>query len=315
MKSGRVLNQKVLFQYMMRYGIAVLVITCLMWGLMNWILRQYRESLMLNTREELLESLWELDAFLETQQEVAREIYLNKLSKPSHMLANSVNAHEGVEQIKLYQTSMEVNDYILVSYEKDKLFTQDGNVSLENMLKRVLQLNDDSATFFLDALYNHSEATMGSITNQQGEEMLMFFYPMLNHLTDEDDMIGFVIRGTNLRKYLQEELKRESIFAVMVSKNGNVLFEYNGLNGVSEKDTETLRQRLLAGKEHLLADYTYCSYEAANGFSFYCVFQDNVVLREFNSMIVRVLLLGILIFVVAVTMISAINWANVHRIE
>lgn len=315
MKTGSVLNQKVLFQYMIRYGIVVLIITCLMWGLMNWILRQYRESLMLNTREEIVESLWELDAFFETQQNVAREIYLNKLSKPGYMLGNSVNAHEGVEQIKLYQTSMEVNDYILVSYENGELFTQDGNVSLENMLNRVLQLDDGSQVFFLDAIHNHQKATFGSITNRQGGEMLLFFYPMLNHLTDADDMIGFVVSGISLRKYLQEELSRESMFAVMLSEDGNILFEYNGLEGVTEKDAELLRKQLLEDREHLQDDYTYCSYEAENGFSFYCVFQDNMVLREFNSMIVRVLLFGILIFIFAVVLISVINWANALRIE
>ena len=313
-RVSRMQNKRIILQYMVRYGVVVLVTACLMLALLNWILQRYKEELITDTKEDLHTSLRELDEYLESQQEVAREIYLNSLSKPQHMLKNSLTASEGVGQIMLYQKTLEVNDYILLRYQEDQYFIQSGNISRENALNKVLKLDDKSKQFFLDAINDHSQETVGVLTDKSGNVMLMFLYPMLNHLTESEDMIGFIIRGESLLKYLLEELDDRALYAVMQWESGEVLFEINGLNGVKATDTASLREKLLTGNEHLVNDYTYGVYQSMQGYDFCYALANDAFLANFNGMLVRVLLLGVLIFVIAAGMISVINHANVRRI-
>ncbi len=315
LKISRARYRNVLLQYMTRYGAVVLVTACLMLALMNWILRQYKEELIENSRAELIESLWELDEHLMRQEEVAREIYLNSLSKPSHMLAGSLYAKEGVSQIKLFSETLEVNDYVLVRYQDEELFTQYGNITRENAIDVMLKLDHKSENIFTEALNNHENSTVGVLTDQNGKNMLMSVYPVLNHLSDGKDMIGFIIYGESIQKYLQSVLEQENLYAVMLGKEGQELFEYNELKGMTNEELDRLHEQLLDGEEKLLKDYTYGSYDSQNGFVFYYALQNDALFADYHRIIMRTLVMGMLIFVCAVGMISLVNRANVRRIK
>lgn len=314
MRTGKIWNKKISLQYMMRYGIVVMVTVGMMLVLANWILRQYKQEVLLDAREELMESLEELEVCLADQESTARELYLNSLSKPLHMLENSLNARQGIDQIKLYQKALAVNDYVLVRYQRDEIFTQAGSITTDNLCRRVLKLDEPSRMGMIHRLEDHSQSSISMLTDQSGASMLLYLYPMLNHLTDSRDMIGFVVKGDSLRKYLQEDLQRNTLYAVMLGKNGEQLFE-NSIEEMSAEENLTLRRQLISGEENLLKRYTYGSYESDYGFVFYYAFRNDMLFANFNRIIITTSVLGLLVLLLAVGMIGIINRVNVRRIK
>ena len=314
MRARKVWNKRISLQYLMRYGIVAMVTVGLMLLLANWILRQYKEEVLLDAREELLESLEELEVSLAGQEATARELYLNSLSRPLHMLENSLNAQEGINQIKLYQKALAVNDHVLVRYQAGELFTQSGSITPENLCRRVLRLDGQSRERLKEGLEDHSQSTISVLTDQGGSGMLLYLYPMLNNLTDTRDMIGFIVKGDSLCKYLQEDLQRHTLYAVMLESDGVELFE-SGIEDMSPEETERLRSQLISGEGKLLKRYTYGTYESDYGFVFYYAFQNDILFANFNRIIITTTVLGMLVFLLAVGMISVINRVNVRRIK
>ncbi|MBQ8231169.1 MAG: helix-turn-helix transcriptional regulator [Lachnospiraceae bacterium] len=315
MNKARKAGKRILILYAFRYGMVVILTAFLVLLLANWILEQYRQELVSNAREKMRESAVVLDTEITGQNEMAKEIYLNQLTRPSHMLMDDIRAKEGVSQLKVFQGSLLVNDYVFVRYQNEVIYSQQGSLSLDTFIERTLQLEEKSAEKLKNALDDHTQNTMTVLTTLQGESMLLYLYPVLNIKTDTKDMAGFIILGETLEDYLLSQLPDVPAYMMLTGESGEVLCEINMLEDISNKQLKELREKLLLGETFTESALTIDVYESANGFRLCTAVENDYILADFNKIILRTFSYGILIFGIAFVMIWMINRANVQQIQ
>jgi len=191
----RFCDRKMLYQYFVEYGIVVLLTVLLMMILLNWTLQDYKETLISDAETEVQTCMSEFDELLKMQEALAKEIYLNNLTNPRYMMKGTLNVQKGTQQLSLYQKTMRINDYILLRYQEDIYYNQEGELSRDTMLGDVLDLDGDSRKLFLKMISNHKEEAKVVLTKKNGKKILACFYPMLNALSESEDMIVLLSLG------------------------------------------------------------------------------------------------------------------------
>ena len=305
-------GKRIIVQYGISYGAAVLVTVLICFGLMSMVLQRYKAEMVWDVREDIQSSAYQLDEALTEQYSIAREIYYNALTNPKNLYGGALSMRDGVAQFKLYQESAFLNDYIFARYRQGEIISQYG-ISTDNTFSNLtLMLDEKGSAAFLEALGTEAETTVRVLNSRQGKALLLCTYAVPNAVVGKGELIGFIISEGTLRQYLLQEFNGAGMYAVILGPGNEVLCEVDQLS--SAQDTQLLRTQLLTGSVPD-GDYETDIYRFSGGLTFYCAIESRQIFTEFYNMVKLVLLGSVLGITAVCLLIYFINKYNVRRIE
>lgn len=303
-------------QYVLSYCVVIVVTALLVFCMVEWILLQYRQTLVNNVKASVHSYMDELDAELLKQQKLAQEIFSDELTAPENITAHPLQTVQGMKQLELYKNSLPLNDYIFLKYPGyDELILQSGTISMDSFVRYELQLVESSKAFLVDMLEDDSGADKAVLLGNKDKNVIVWTYPFRNSFSGRMGMVCFGSYGSTWGEYLENVIREMPFYAVMVSDDGKILFEINKLSYVSQQDAINIRKLILKGKETSVKGYTMDVCDSVNGFSLSIALEDDYILSDFNKIVNTVLIIGFVIFVVSLILVIFVNSIHVRKIK
>ena len=299
--------------YAIRYGTIVFLTALFIWILIFWLLQEHKNELIKGVKKEFQDIVLEIDELLVCQRDLANEIYLNTLTRPSYMNSSYVQALKGLEQLNVFKNSLEINDYLFLKYSEESLFIETGTISISAYAQSFLRLNDDSARKLELAMEDYTKVSVLNLMDKNGRYSLAYLYPMPNTYPGADKMIGFLIKSSTLQKYIERYIWDMPIYLIAVGYEGEVLFEINQLENIEK--LEELRVRLLAEEQSQIKDYSIDTYQFTNGISFRVAIGNEKVFETLNQLFGRILLFVVLVLGVLIILLYFLNQINVREVQ
>lgn len=299
--------------YAIRYGMVVFLTAFFIWIVFFWLLQEHKNELLKGVKKEFQEIVLKIDELLVDQRDTAGEIYLNTLTRPSHMNSSDFQALKGLEQLNVFKNSLEIKDYLFLKYSEKNLFIETGSISISTYTQRVLQLNDDSTRKLELAMEDYTKVTVLNLMDKNGRYLLAYLYPVPNTYPGVDNMIGFLIKSSTLQDYIERYIRELPVWVIAVGEEGEILFEINQLEKAEKQDG--LRTKLLTESQSQIKNYSIDTYQSISGITFHVAIGNEKVFEALNQLLGRILIFVVLVLVFLIILLYFLNRNNVREVQ
>lgn len=288
------------------YLILICVIMVILFFALHYVFKEYKEDVVAATCQLYENQIEKIDSDIRKFSDISKEIYTDDTLSKEIFELHGVEAILAHKKLQLYKNSLELIEDLVLYFDSNKLYTQDGSVSLDVYIKQTLNLNMESETMFKKMLEERANNTTLVVENNEGDKGILYVYSSPVSSKINVVTVVFYVSEEILDKILQGFFGVYDSVAMMRTNKGEILSCGSNIKAMTEN---ALNDFCMQIQENGVVDhYTVIECESEQqGYSVYLAISEKQFWdRQFKIQII--FLIGtVFVFVFLMIVIFFIN--------
>lgn len=279
----------------------------MLFGALRYTMNEYRADVVSATRQMYEVAIEKIDSDIASFSNIATEIYVEESLSRSVFEGYDAKAMEAHKRLSLYKNSFEVVEDMILCFDTDRLYTQEGYVSTTVYLKNTLKLTDYSERTFRNALEKRLDDVCISVEDISGKKGLLYIYssPMsakINMVT-----VIYYISNEILSARLKELFTEYDSAAIMNSNDGEILAYTTNMVGMTLHELEEFCRKI--SERDVVDGYALIKCESKlYDYSFCIAISEKQFLRHQYEIQIAFVVGGFVVFVILISIVAFMNF-------